>query len=263
MKCIITFVLVIAMVMGVMPMPGMTMVARAESVTLYEKWTPKTAITPVVSITDWTYGSTANAPTVAAESNPGSGEVTYEYYTDGTCETKTSTLNSGAESEGAVPKKSGNYYVKAYVAETDDYQSGTGLAEFTISPKGVTVSGVTAENKDYDGTTDATISGTATVSGKVENDDVTVTMGTATFADALPGEEKAVSFSGFSLGGTDAGNYTLSAQPASVTAEIRKATIAPVVSITGWTYGDEAKAPAVTGGNPGNGAVSFAYYTDA
>ena len=140
---------------------------------------------------------------------------------------------------------------------------GTKELPFTVSPKPVTITGLSAEDKDYDGTTDATVSGTATVSGKVENDDVTVTMGTATFVDALPGEEKAVSFSGFSLGGTDAGNYMLSAQPASVTAEIRKATIAPVVSITGWTYGDEAKAPAVTGGNPGNGAVSFAYYTDA
>ncbi|MBR5421570.1 MAG: leucine-rich repeat protein [Lachnospiraceae bacterium] len=140
---------------------------------------------------------------------------------------------------------------------------GTKELPFTVSPKPVTITGMSAEDKDYDGTTDATVSGTATVSGKVENDDVTVTMGTATFADALPGEEKAVSFSGFSLGGTAAGNYTLSAQPASVTAEIRKVTIAPVVSITGWTYGDEAQAPAVTGGNPGNGAVSFAYYTDA
>ena len=41
---------------------------------------------------------------------------------------------------------------------------------------------------------------------------------------------------------------------------VAKADIAPVVALEGWTYGDEANAPEVTG-NPGEGEVVFAYYT--
>ena len=46
--------------------------------------------------------------------------------------------------------------------------------------------------------------------------------------------------------------------PASVVAKIAKAPISPTLSISGWTYGDEADAPALKG-NPGKGAVTFQY----
>ena len=39
---------------------------------------------------------------------------------------------------------------------------------------------------------------------------------------------------------------------------INKAPITPTVSLAGWTYGQSAKTPAVTG-NPGNGAVTYSY----
>jgi len=88
-----------------------------------------------------------------------------------------------------------------------------------ITPKPVTITGVSAANKMYDGSTNATITGTATISGKIDGDAVTVKNGTASFDNANVGT-RTVTFSGFSLDGTDAGNYTLSAQPASVTANI-------------------------------------------
>ena len=40
---------------------------------------------------------------------------------------------------------------------------------------------------------------------------------------------------------------------------IEKAEITPVVSITGWAYGEKANEPKITEGNPGNGEVTFAY----
>ena len=46
--------------------------------------------------------------------------------------------------------------------------------------------------------------------------------------------------------------------PASVVAKNAKAPISPTLSISGWTYGDEADAPALKG-NPGKGAVTFQY----
>ena len=69
--------------------------------------------------------------------------------------------------------------------------------------------------------------------------------------------------------GTDAGDYKVwyrvkgdanhnDVEPGSVTATIAKAPITPGVSITGWTYGEEANKPAVTG-NPGNGEVTVTY----
>ena len=116
--------------------------------------------------------------------------------------------------------------------------TGSATKTFTIAPKPVTISGVKANDKVYDGnvTADIDISG-ATITGKVDDDDLTIVTGSATFADANAGEGKNVTFSGFTLTGAQAGNYTLSAQPASV-----KATIKPVtritVTITGRTYKD-------------------------
>ncbi len=93
----------------------------------------------------------------------------------------------------------------------------------TISPKPVTITGVTAEDKTYDGNTTATIDNPGTIDGIISPDTVTIEAGTGTFASADVGENIEVTFSGFSLTGTDSGNYTLSAQPASTTANITKA----------------------------------------
>lgn len=93
----------------------------------------------------------------------------------------------------------------------------------TISPKPVTITGVTAENKTYDGNTTAIIDNPGTINGIISPDTVTIKAGTGTFASADVGENIEVTFSGFSLTGTDSGNYTLSAQPASTIANITKA----------------------------------------
>lgn len=106
-------------------------------------------------------------------------------------------------------------------------------ATANITAKPVTITGVAAANKTYDGTTTAQITGTAVISGKVGDDDVEVVNGTAAFADANVGNDISITFSGFSLSGADAGNYELTAQPVSVTANITKAdyTNAPELNI--------------------------------
>ncbi len=88
----------------------------------------------------------------------------------------------------------------------------TGLTG-TITKKELTLSGLEAQNKDYDGTTAATI-GTPTLVGVVTADDAMddVTLsGTAvgTFETACPGEDIEVTVSGLSLSGTDKDNYYL------------------------------------------------------
>ena len=94
----------------------------------------------------------------------------------------------------------------------------------TISPKNVTITGATAADKVYDGTTAATVAQAGEVTGKLEGDDVIVQAGAAQFASAGAGEDIRVIFSGFTLTGADAGNYVLSAQPAEGVADIAKAT---------------------------------------
>ena len=71
--------------------------------------------------------------------------------------------------------------------------------------------------------------------------------------------------------GTDAGDYHVwyrvegdanhnDVPPACLTAVIKKASITPAVSITGWTYGEAANDPQVDAAdNPGNGTVRYEY----
>jgi len=83
----------------------------------------------------------------------------------------------------------------------------------------------TANNKVYDGTTTAIIA-TRSLSGVVGADDVILTNGTAVFADANAGVDKTVTASGFALGGTATGNYSLTSTTATT-----KATITPQVGM--------------------------------
>jgi len=108
-------------------------------------------------------------------------------------------------------------------------------ATANITPKSVTITGISAKNKTYDGNANATIAGTAVVIGTISGDNVGVTNGTASFTDINAGIGKLVTFANFVLNGTDANNYALSAQPANVTANIT----AKPVTITGITVLDK------------------------
>ncbi len=111
--------------------------------------------------------------------------------------------------------------------------------EVSIRPAPVTISGVTAANKVYDGTTSATVAGTAAVSGVFENDKVGVENGTAVFADAKAGDGIAVSFSGFSLTGADKDNYCLPNQPSNGSANITRAPLIVTAKNKTIAYGDD------------------------
>jgi hypothetical protein len=94
----------------------------------------------------------------------------------------------------------------------------TGLTA-NISQANLSVIGLTAANKVYDGTLAATLSGTAFVN-PLGNDTVNLTgSGSGAFANKNVGANKAVNISGFALSGADAANYTL-VEPTNVTANI-------------------------------------------
>ena len=95
-----------------------------------------------------------NVVTDPAVSKSGStGAVTYTYYTDAACTTKTTTA-SGAASDGTAPKNAGDYWVQATLAADSNYGSATSVAKkFTISQKTLTDSMITlGTQKTYNGT---------------------------------------------------------------------------------------------------------------
>ena len=117
----------------------------------------------------------------------------------------------------------------------------------TVTQKQITVAGIFANSKVFDGNTNATLGGTAVLSGVVNNDTVSLE-GTpiATFASSAVGVGIVVSVSGYSISGIVAGNYTL-IQPSlvaditnspspvitsSLTTSIIYGTLAPTYTIT-------------------------------
>jgi hypothetical protein len=93
-----------------------------------------------------------------------------------------------------------------------------------ITPKALTISSVTANNRPFDGTLTTTLSG-GSLAGVVSVggvlDDVTLdsNAAVATFADSASAPNKAVTVSGYSLAGPEASNYTLT-QPTGLIASI-------------------------------------------
>ncbi len=98
-----------------------------------------------------------------------------------------------------------------------DGMSATNSFLMTVNPGQLTVTGITAANKPYDGTTIATLNVSATsLTGQgLGGSDVTLNTSGASgmFIDANSGTNKTVQIAGLFLNGTDAGNYVL-AQPA-------------------------------------------------
>jgi hypothetical protein len=133
---------------------------------------------------------------------------------------------------------------------------GTDAANYTltqptttadITAKNLTVAGVTASSKVYNGTTSATLNfGSASLVGIAGDDTVTLVTGSATgtFSTANAGINRTVQVAGLTLGGTDAANYTVT-QP-STTANITPASASIAISNTSFTYDGTPKSATIT-----------------
>ncbi|MDD5681585.1 MAG: YDG domain-containing protein, partial [Candidatus Omnitrophica bacterium] len=144
--------------------------------------------------------SSSGVPTITSGSLQGSdtrGSVIQAFANKNVGTSKTLTPE-GVITDG----NSGNNYSYTYVNNT------TG----EITAKDMTVTGITANNKVYDGTTTATINtGSAAIVGKVSGDSVTLNTASASgaFIDPNVGTGKTVIISGLVIEGADAGNYSL------------------------------------------------------
>ena len=208
----------------------------------------KAAITPTVAITGWTRGGTANAPSVSG--NPGNGTVTYAY--------KLKTAEDEAY-DSNVPVDAGTYKVRAVISETGNYLGKTVEAEFTITESdSPALTAPTAKELTYSGVAQELVTAGTATGGAMR-------YALGADASAAPTENYDTAIPT----GTNAGTYYVwykvtgdgshsDTAPACVTVTVSKATITPSVSINGWTYGETANAPVVTG-NSGNGAVTYSY----
>ena len=168
----------------------------------------KKVVAPIVTVTPKTYDGSTDAQVNVSIETGVSGESL-------TISGLTATFNdANAGTDKAVTVNSINATVAAgegtklenYDVNYPDEVNGT------ITQRPVVVSGITAQDKDYDGTTDATlVFDDAQFDGLIAGDKLTVTA-TGAFEDPYVGEDKTVNISGLTLGGESAANYQLAAE---------------------------------------------------
>jgi hypothetical protein len=176
--------------------------------------------------------TTASATPAITSGSLASGDTaswteTYGTKTVGTGKTLTP---AGSVSDG----NSGNNYSVTFVPVT------SGI----ISSATLTVTGITAANKTYDGTATATLStGSAALAGVMSGDSVTLSTAgaTGTFASVNAGTGIVVQVAGLTISGTDAGNYTLT-QP-TTTANITQAAVTASVTAGNKAYDSTTTEP--------------------
>jgi hypothetical protein len=123
--------------------------------------------------------------------------------------------------------------------------SNGGTVTANIDPALLTVGGTTvASNKTYDGNTNATVTG-GTISSVVEGDTVSFAQ-TGAFVNKNAGTDKPVTYMN-SISGADAGNYVLSSNGGTVTANIDQATLVYILTSVGAERPFGTPNPALTG----------------
>ncbi|MCX6876279.1 MAG: YDG domain-containing protein [Verrucomicrobia bacterium] len=165
-------------------------------------------------------GSYGTAVTLSATVFPAaSGTVLFK---DGATELGSGTLGAGLATftTSATTLAMGVHSITAAYQGSTSFEPSTSAAfSYTVSAKPLTITGVTAANKVYDGTTGAVLTGGTVAGGVLGTEIVTIMAGTGAFASANVGSQ-AVTATGYALGGADVGNYVLSAQPGVANASI-------------------------------------------
>ncbi|TKI70427.1 filamentous hemagglutinin N-terminal domain-containing protein [Sulfurimonas crateris] len=179
-----------------------------------------------------TYNGTAQSATGVSYSiaSPNSlllGSVGYTFGTNSVTNTAGDHTNAG----NVAITPSGYYSTQQVGGYAVSFVDGT----MTINKKAISISGLSADNKVYDGTTNVNISNWGNVSTGVGTETLTLNHGTASFSDQNVATAKIVTATGYSLAdGTNGGvasNYTLSSSSTTATADIT----AKVLTINGLT----------------------------
>ncbi|MFM1930156.1 MAG: hypothetical protein RL387_1484, partial [Bacteroidota bacterium] len=132
--------------------------------------------------------------------------------------------------------------VTGYIAPSSNYvlTQPTGLTA-SITPAPITIAGITGVSRTYDRTINATVAGTPVYTGLVAGENLTVVGSpTYSFANKNVGTAKPITVSGFTA--PDA-NYTLSAQPTGITADINPKLLTITGSIPDRMYDASKNTP--------------------
>ena len=216
-----------------------------QDITLTVNVTAVNQITPVpedgtITATTITYGNELSASTITGTmQDPNTSDAVNGTFT---WVTPAEKLNAGSHDAKWTFTPDKSYGGK--------YTTNTGTATVTVAPKAVTVSGITAKDKAYDGTTDATLDcSNARFEGVLKNDTLTVTA-TGTLESAGVGEQQKVKISNFKLGGASAANYVLaeSGNQSETTANITAKEVTVTITPNGGTYGSVVAAAAKLSG---------------
>lgn len=200
-------------------------------------------ISPSIAINGWTYGDSANVPIISG--NTGNGTVSYLY---------TGTANDGSQyNSSSAPTLAGTYNLNATIAETANYNGGSSNVSFIISKANISPT-VTLNNWVYGNTANI-----PNIMGNAGNGTVSyLYTGTANDGTVI----------NTAIAPTLAGNYNLNITIAetanynggstNVNFTIAKANISPSIILDGWTFGESANIPSITG-NAGSGAITYLY----
>jgi len=182
------------------------------------------SITPADSmVTAWptataiTYGQTLAASTLSGGSATPPGSFSF-------------TAPSSVPAFGTAPQS-----VTYTPTDTVDYTAASGFVSLNVNPKALTVAGIDANSKAYDGTTNATlVVSNALLVGVIGGDSVTLntTNAVAAFVDKRAGAGKLVTVSGLALLGTDAGNYTLTPPATSADITLASLTVTDITAVS-------------------------------
>jgi len=230
------------------------------------------------------HASISSAPVTVA-SGLMANNKTYDGTTAATLNTNNVTLN------GVLPADVGNVALvtNGYVANFNSANVGTNIVvtvggltlagsaatNYTLTPPSLhasilsapvtVISGLTANNKVYDGTAATTITSNMVVlNGVLPADTGNVRLSTngyvANFSTPNVGTNIAVTVSGLSLTGSAAGNYTLS-QPTGLTANITAPAPTPGL-VAAYSFGEGSGTTAFdASGNGNNGTINGATWT--
>ena len=185
----------------------------------------KAVVDATIGSMDKTYDREPVTPSATTESG---GAKTWEF--------KLKDAEDSAYTTTA-PKDAGTYNVRLTVAETELYDSIVKVGTFTISPKEVELHTPALEDKTYDGSTSIVCKygyPDRAIEGKISGDDLSVVMGKANADSPDVGHFRTVTFTGFSLTGSDASNYSVK-QPVPGKASITVRTL----TIDGLTVSDK------------------------
>jgi uncharacterized repeat protein (TIGR02543 family) len=189
-----------------------TIVLTSTGATSVNVSTVSSAVSPLVLTISGLTGTNKEYDGTAAATY--AGTASYVGLVNGESFTVTGTPSATFTTAGVGTSKP--ITVTGYTAPSLNYTLTQPTLSADITTKALTVSGASAANKPYDGTTTASITGGSLI-GVISPDAVTLTQA-GNFVTANVGAGIAVT-PNFSISGADAGNYTLT-QPSGLSADI-------------------------------------------